>query len=57
MSCTERGKKPATYNVFWKEYIDNIWNMSEAKKYSNSLSRAMERVEKKLRMYLQIANE
>lgn len=24
MSCTERGKKPATYNMFWKEYIDNL---------------------------------
>ena len=53
MSCTEKGKKPATYNMFWKEYIDNVWNMNEAKRFSNSLLRAIKRVENRFFMYCQ----
>ena len=53
MCCTERGKKPATYNVFWKDYIDNVWNMNEAEKMSDSLSRSINRVKNKLLMYCQ----
>lgn len=51
MCCTERGKKPATYNMFWKDYIDNIWNMDEAGKVSDSLLRSINRVKNKLLMY------
>ena len=51
MCCTERGKKPATYNVFWEDYIDNVWNMNEAGKISDSLSRSINRVKNRLLMY------
>lgn len=53
MCCTERGKKPATYNVFWKDYINNVWNMNEAEKISDSLSRSINRIKNKLLMYCQ----
>ena len=51
MCCTERGKKPATYNVFWKDYIDHVWNMNEAGKISDSLSRSINRVKNRLLLY------
>ena len=57
MCCTERGKKPATYNLFWKDYIDHVWNMNEAEKRSDSLSRAINRVKNRLLMYTQLENQ
>ena len=56
MSCTERGKKPATYNVFWKDYIDNVWNMDEAGKMSDSLSKSINRVKERLLRYTQVSD-
>ncbi len=51
MTCTERGKKPPTYNVYWKKYIEDVWNMEEARKQSKSLAKAIERVENRLKAY------
>ena len=52
MSCTDRGKKPSTYNLLWNDYIEKVWDASNAAVRANSLQRALKRIEKKIAKYL-----
>lgn len=52
MSCTNKGKKPPTYNDMWKDYIEHQWNIESASTRSESLKRAMVRIESAVKKYL-----
>ena len=44
------GRKPATYNSVWPNYINNYWNIANACENSDSLSRAVDRTRNALKM-------
>jgi hypothetical protein len=46
--CVQPCKKPPTYNNLWPEFINNIWNIDEAAKNSESLFRTIQRIKKAL---------
>lgn len=52
MSCTERGKKPPTYNELWKDYIDSKWDIKKAMQRCESLERAIRRIKRNLQRYV-----
>lgn len=49
LSCERPGKKPPTYNALWADFIENHWNMEIASHKSESLLRAINRVQLALR--------
>ena len=49
LSCERPGKKPPTYNALWADFIENYWNMEIASHNSESLLRAINRVQLALR--------
>lgn len=49
LSCERPGKKPPTYNALWADFIENHWNMEIASHNSESLLRAINRVQLALR--------
>ena len=52
MSCTERGKKPPTYNQLWYNYIHSKWDIDDASENSESLRKAVERIESTIRYFM-----
>ena len=50
LTCLRPGKKPPTYNNLWPDFIENHWDINEAIKNSNSLQRAVRRVQTALKM-------
>lgn len=51
MSVAPNAKKPPTYNALLPDFIADKWDVDRAQKHSESLSRAVRRVETKLNMY------
>ncbi len=49
---TPKAKKPATYNTYWIDYVQNHWNIDNAIKHSESLEKAVNRINKKMSKYL-----
>lgn len=45
------GKKPATYNNLWPDYIRNHWDISRAMKNSESLKRTVERIHNRIKQF------
>lgn len=52
MTMKERARKPSTYNNLWPNYIARDWDIEEATNNSNSLSRAVRRINERLDEFL-----